>query len=1173
MKPNMIVSISLIGLFVACVVEAINNTKQLNIKHDELSRTEVSFPDLFSMGEDRISLITQIVTSGGFETREEIVDRRFGTQTILMTNDKYSKSFFIDRNRGIVQYMPYSCKKVSKLEMTEDAMFSGLLTFSTGSLTVYGIAALWLNAKYNDHIWTQTTTGQWEADDESTKNRFKIVGRLSNDEKNIQLESVQISTKGDDNDYKIHTWINIISLEKPRRNDLLQVPIGYGCIIDDKPLSLDSVQIPIDFDARFFALQFEISATKYNSDSTTATTTTTTDFIGLELVYSALHGLQLIRRKESTKDSKIIVDLKNRVTYELDELRGSCLRNHNRKSLDTSSQDESHFLDTKVTFSNGLSLDLSVDKLKKLFSNVEEFYLIKINSPDDSPSEYYHYYEAKILNKEDFVIGYITRRYYKSISNSALKLTGISVRYLSSDHTKIDSSYHINLIDLIDPENERFNLIANSDQNSDSRNPALGKQLMQLAKLFDISDECYLENENMRAGHDFIWTEMSYMLPSQELKSLQSQRDLLEASLYNQLLNSFSTNGLTLLRVPKFEVIISLRQDLLIIRWLTLDMPSLNLIYTKIENLLINPMASYGDQVDFARDLDHCTNLCRLNHCQLMSFGQQDHKCILSHRPPNEHTNKTVDNYKTFYYEQVDDKVFDFKTLIASSLQKLMRIIQSRQYDDYVIPKKDEMIERPPEIDSGEYTLEEYRQKAEEYWQSILQAMPTEEDKKFLFRYTAKSGLDHQFVPKTYKFEADPLAEFNLDNVDKNNLIDLEEETPTFHRGFPFYRFKPNLDLIKYQAHYFTGISIEQCELACLDGSCSSYSYCESKNRGECTITNIHKFVTSTDGSNDDNIDQMPEIMSDSDCYIAQRDFLSKYNRFENVLSPQTSGDIIQQTKVLNPSECAYQCFINSPKEPCLAFDYCLGPAGELPECYMLKKREIYTGVDDPTYDPDSKKPDHPDQETGCDHYSRSYLADFWRIEYTEIKPDELVKLHPTTFTGLTVDSCADKCVTEDNKCTGFQFCFIGDQPVPKLTDDSDDDDNMMTQTCKLIDSPARQELEIDEDEQGKATKKGSFIIPSPGLNCHLFIMRSDASEAKLRDLAFNGTKPVNPNNGDDDANPSTGLTFLTGLIIYMCVTVVFAGIGSGFVLLKHNSSRFRQQVERFSIYMRVRRS
>lgn len=1116
-------------------------------------------------------LAYRVISNEKFESVQEIIklDPLEKKQVISSSRDRGVRTIYLDTTRGIVTYHPRVCikREAHHLDRIYPGYWSWLIDRQARSDVIshfYGLTALWLNAKENEvqmqyYHSEASSTYTWTLTDNSliANDRFAFVARKEGSQ--MKLDSIYIIDKAQKPDekgvVKAHTKIDSIESGRVRSVEqlkLLDLPTGFGCIIDPQSLDAQDVETRHDIRTDLVALEMEISST---NNKRTQQQEQTTDFIALELLYSQRHQLQLVRRKDANTDVKTIVDLNQHVTYTIDQRLGACEKHHHSTcDLDANKPG------TRIHFSNGLQLNMDPSLIELLFTRVDNFYFIKSigNAREDRR---HHFYELKLKDDVSGKVSLITRKYAlnskrsESSANGQLKLLSVTYRLLDKNLSSIEELYQFNLEPLIS-EREALDLI----DNRFAGHPEAGKQLMRLASWFDISQECYLESEGSRAGHDFVWLELAYTSSARDLMNLEREQAEVRASLYSQLLDQWEDQGLTLLRMPKLELLFSPRQDKLTLRLLLLDSPSLKWIFDVYENTQFTTLPDRGDLSDFARDLDHCVNLCRLYRCKLMSFDIKTHLCATSPEDVLTRTMVPDHSVKTYYM----NVTYDFDKYVSWSLSSVLRGIQYRQYEYPSLPEKDETLREPP----GPQGIEPqaYEKLALDYWQKLLDSMASDTDRKFVFRFisaaqTTTKGYQYFLLPHAYSLEDDPLAEFGLDDTDANSLRDLDQETPPFHRGFAEKQFSPELDKTKFNIHLFQGISLDQCELACLDGVCSSYSYCETKKPTQCTITSIHQFVSSS--ANIKTPDQI--LVEDHDCFVAQRDFLSKFNRFENVLLPE---DYMTKLDISNAAECAYQCYIKSePGAACLAFDYCTEPNKKesTPICFLLRDRYIYSGANSSSTDSSSKKPE-PYDKSGCDHYSRSYLADFWRIESTEIVPTELSKLKTNQQSGWTVDRCAEQCALKDIHCTGFQFC-LKDQADEHGDDKSTS--NFHTQSCWLIDAPPREELEVDTDEKGKPRGKGKFIIHSS--NCHLFIMRSDASEAELRDLAFNGFKKKdNDNNSQSNNNDSSGgISVLGGLMLYLGVTFLFVIVGSGFVLLKHNSPRFRNQVERLSMFIR----
>lgn len=194
----------------------------------------------------------------------------------------------------------------------------------------------------------------------------------------------------------------------------------------------------------------------------------------------------------------------------------------------------------------------------------------------------------------------------------------------------------------------------------------------------------------------------------------------------------------------------------------------------------------------------------------------------------------------------------------------------------------------------------------------------------------------------------------------------------------------------------FDDVTYEECAENSEDFDGRSFSHCAD---GKCVVTNLHKA---------DEIKRKSK--ANLRCNIYSLDYLSKFEKFEDVTLPTKSK---QMFEVTDARECANQC-MDRPNFGCQGFHYCVG----LPEmianrCYMTR---VHT-TDPSDFDRLGHTSDH---EYNCDYYSRSYLSQFdaYYGKALDIVDGESGS---HVFKGMTTEEYARKCV--QSSCLAFDVC------------------------------------------------------------------------------------------------------------------------------------------------------
>lgn len=1115
---------------------------------------EPPFPLLFSQSQikqHRFHIVTESISEAtGYETHEEYLDIENGKSTFIVSDKNGRSTTHIDSQLDIVfRYKPYICSAMKPAEVEHagnDGLWHREVRFDSeqgegkNALLIYGVAAVWLNAgdlpkTYSDssiiysaskdihkmaHKWTVV-----DEFSESLVHLFFIENKSQAKESKLTLEMIQIESIKAKN---IVRTVNILlieySIEEEVYDNLMQVPVGYGCLdpklAPDRLLPIQDIYLGPLLE-RSHRLDIEVTATKFDE----TTQKRSSDTISVELAYDKEQYLSLIRQRDTKRDIKTITNHIYRVEYVIDLRRGMCTM-RNGQVTDQAVSDYA-----MLNFENGLKFELDHRVMLNLFVRSKDFFFVKTTNSKQKQGPEYLYYEAKTTDWTQ--TARIIRVYTRTDSKKMAKLERVTVLFFNpNDESRISESYHFNIIEVRSIDGS-----------------------LDISRTFDISEECYLNNEKMKQGRDYTWFELTY--PFQAVTSHHSDIIAAHSIEFKQMVHDRLVDaGLSLFNTPRIELIFDTS---LIIRVLLLDIPSITLIYDLHKDTVIKSDTTAGIMTEITVDSEHCADLCRLNKCTTMSFCDSQHNCLLSVDMSGE-TMRSLErnsNCETF----TRPAMFDFELEITNNrLHRVISLLQHRNYDPIPLPKMpDELVYPRSQTGIDDATSREI---TDSYLAEVLQFM--KESGQDLPELTLNLSIDDNLIilmPSQFEVELDPLSEFTLSNDDSSNENDFKEQSaPAFHEGLNLYSYKIDLINRDEQKNWrlFNGLNYDQCALACLDSKCSSFSYCT--HRQECIITDIFTIG--------DSINQN-KIKPDLDCFIAQRDFLSKFNKFHDVFRPNVYK---RTSNALNPSECAHSCMVESSFN-CLAFDYCQpnqvdNHGSQLSTCFYLDERRIYTGADSDQHeaitnnvDNNKKQQGNNKSETGCDHYSRSYLADFLRIEYRQIDDNELSKLKTSSFEGRSVDQCAELCVDTLFDCSAFQFCFDPTAEGAK-------------QNCIMIESQPQvsdsmdTQVVLDETKDGQIIKAGKFFTISH--NCHVFSLRKDSNEAFRRDLALNSMT-----NEEFEANKKAkvsdgGLSIGGGILLYFSLTFVFAAIGCGIVMAKQHNDYIRQKIERAQLLLGI---
>uniref|UniRef100_A0A6G1S5D3 Uncharacterized protein n=1 Tax=Aceria tosichella TaxID=561515 RepID=A0A6G1S5D3_9ACAR len=1016
--------------------------------------------------------------------------------------------------------------------------------------------------------------------------------------------------------------INILSIERtlPAEiyDEILSVPLGYGCfssLLDayaNDSTDMEFVELirarrayanrhAIDAvgNAWMGRVELEVTATKAvisSADgSSSMPTSRSSDTFSLELAQTVLSGgvtikgiqegpyAKLIRWRNSREDRKLVMNQLLRIKYNIDMLRGSCQLEHwaqAPKNIATGDEQEP----VLIKFANGAEFDANME----LFDESDDLHFIKVTSGGSgSNGRRLHHYEGTAATKQ--LISWlktstgvseqeakrtrVVRSY--SVDGDTMRLASITIWLLDEQEANIVESYQVYVIDMRDED---------------------GTELAEdRAKQFDVSYECYLENEHMVQNRDYAWFQLSYPA-SQQVLSLAAHNS-------ETIKQRYFESGLVddIIRQPRVELL--LEEDRLKLRALVIDLPPVELMYDKISQMLLVTTTSTSAinrniQVYMEPDLRHCGHQCRKYGCTIMSYCNRAKSCTISLKPGCDFELSVLDKLdstdsRTLPYGLTRNNDCNTYTIPnwfkqdelhkRSRLSSVLSRLRHQNYND-----RAELPPAPEEVtmsqsDSG-LSDEEYVRARVEYTEHVRLAL--EKDNR-LPELVFSIRLHDSFlflIPNKFELENDPLSEFGLEHIASSDGLvgddddDQPQRVPQFHKGLTMNR----LNIARHHPaqlvfHSFRGLSYDQCALACWDSKCGIFSYCEQG--GECILSSAKTIGEAQ---------QYSLIETAPDCLVAQRDFLGNFVKYPSVYRPQMYKSRSTEP-VLDPSECALKCIAETDYH-CLSFQFCPSVEGMGGESSSSSSSSAAAGGNDmapgPSYQCYYQATHHLLSEetssagnTGCDHYARSQLADYVRVDSSRVRPNILDQLKTSVYTDLSVFDCASKCSNELLDCTAFQFCIH-----PYGDDDGNEGasfSHLPVHECVTIESKitpsmlgnsssSSHETIVDEtkDASGLNIQMGDYMTLE--LDCQVFAMRKDSSQAHLRDLAFGGLIRTTSEKTNDEHLDTGKPSIFGAIMLYLTVATLTTAATCATVILSSKSEYVRQRVERIRILMRV---
>lgn len=1094
LEVKMVTRLVLVSItYLSCALVACHSSTKL-VAADQ--KVEPPFPSPFNqVGPNEkvsVKLVSEILDSEfGYHTSLEYLDLELARAAYV---NKYKSGqetvLLVAKQDTSYTYKPYTCKTAPQNAVTLPELKGWSTDLSVTyhnqegnsascTLRIFGILGLWLYATTQPKVYSNSqivysvsknlhkVSHQWCTNDSDRKLKICFyfintspAGKEANPSE-LTLEMVQVSSAGDG---KAISTFNIVTLDYELDQDaydnVLQVPVGYGCLagmdeneFDEKLKAKGNEQMP-NMSPKNHKLSLEITATKFVDSPDQAVSRSSSTIFG-ELVQSTL-GYYSIRLRDTGKDLKHIIDTTSRLNYFIDLRTGGC-----EISAFNSDTDLNGDISIDAVFSNQMRLNLTPDIMKLLFDVREGFRLIKTIKQSLLQDEVMFFEKTSVglLNTREPTR--IIRKYSLGPEGS-YKLDSVTTITLNDDADKVLETCHLNVVDY----------------------EPISQAWPDISKEFDVSEECYVNNDRMRNGRDYAWLEFTFPLSSQDVSLLADHSEAIKSRLHRRFAYLFSPN---VIRFPKAEV--EFEDESLVFRLLALDYVPLEIRFERFESTSLVYLAE-SDHQDLAPNLRHCGELCRLHQCHLMTYCSMSHTCLYTTRTKMDTDVELISKSQCWTYAD-----FFPDRAQMDSLQQVVARAQRLDYTPLALPKLSEEIEADPK--ANKKLLKDFQR---DVFSLIKKERPG------LEKMTLITTIDKRTIvlmPGGFEVEQDPLND--LDLFESSSITREAQLGQTFHDGLTMHRYKPevfNMDN-NPSAKLFTRLTFDQCALACLDGKCGSFSYC--LGRMECLITNVNH--TGLAQSND-------LVEQDTDCVIMQRDFLRNFEPFEGVYRPQIYE---AKAEARDASECALNC-VSESSYACLAFDLCKDSTSSAATCFYQSERHATNFVKPQSITETGSN----DTSTGCTHYSRSHLADFHRIENRELDDTFKEEFDMSKFTGRTVFECAEICLSRE--CSMFQFCF----------DTSDFRKGL--QTCEILQSKLKtKSLEASTFDAGRYLKASS--------KCHLFSLRKDSVESQLKDLMLSSNGFHDKQLAEQrPAEQNDGFTFSSSLSLYFRVTCLSAG-------------------------------
>ena len=1110
---------------------------------DGLNQYEPYFPNLFEPSvplESRQIVIVSESSSadGGSQTIREYLDLASRRSTIVRSTGNRQQVVFTDANSGLsYSYRAYSCNatKISEIQWEDlhvKMMLDGTKQDEATSLPIQGVAGLWLYAankrrRYvaSQEVYSSTSNARapayvWTVEDSSRGQLINLtfveglIGPFPFHAP-LRLNSIQVESAPDRRPLKTFNVLSIeYEIDEATREELLEVPLGFGCPPASEDISEDrqvSSRHWLELMLEHSLIKLEVTSSKF-VHRPNQPAERFSDAFDLELAHSSVgpDRLHLFRVRNRELDLKTIFNYRYNVRYSVDMRQGTCQMGHFEQNTQLMQS-------TLLSFNNGLELDISFGLMMNLFS--DGLFVLTKRTPRRPGRAERYFYEGTLdtlagLNRTCRLV----RSYVKD--NDLLKLESVTVWVLDPSLSQVEQSYHFSVLD---------------------------SRLLSVwpdePKVFDVSEECYLNDDRRRSGRDYAWLELTYPVSGRLLQQLSANEQQVKRTFYE----SFLRPPLDFSRVPRLEL--EFDEDGFRLRMLLLDLPPLDMVFNEISGYELASDGSEGnnglDLNELAPDLAHCAEFCRLNHCNLFSFCQLSHSCSLSSRRLaalniGHLLSNQVYGCSTYKLPlNSAGELLDLRLYHAATLQAIIASLRRQDYQLEPPPEQpDELSE--PQSESG-LSEADLRRAINEYLAKLTQFLETKGDR--MPELTISMSVGDRWailMPSKFQVENDPLQDFDpalAGLQDEDELFERDQRPSAFHKGLMMAKYR--VPLVGEQPfRLLKGLSYEQCSMVCLDSKCNSFSYCQGD--GQCVLSKLNSVAEAK---------ALGALDEDPKCFVAQRDFLSNFLKFERVDRPLAFDRALESS---SPSDCATSC-LAQPSFRCLSFEFCTSQSEKGTKkratCYFRSSRGS-NGESSATIKTNLS------EAPSCDHYTRSYLADFVRLEGHKFESSQLDRLPTSNFEGRSVFKCAEICATQLADCSAFQFCFKPEAEGTK-------------QECTMIEGkPDNGSYKMVTDNKTREPLGGSYLEVDQ--NCQIFALRSDTAEAHLRDLAVAVTG-IDGTHSTDGTREGAGLTLGASLLLFLSITMLTAATSLGLALLRNRNERFRSKLDDWRTTIRAR--
>lgn len=558
----------------------------------------------------RVHILSEINDSvDGYRLAEELIDLDSGKAAYMETRNGVRTSWLIDVDENSMhKYLPFSCEQstLDLVTIEQPPIFDTLSgpkirTSSQQNMYLYGISAILktfsesLLSNYKGTVnegnkVLHTFSLSIDSNFRRTMKLFYSQGTTATGG-NLQLDSLEIWSGSQKTTIKIMSVSHDISHEDQKKLDL---PLIYGCTrrkIYSEDLRRSLNIISADQSKRYL-LKARARAINFIGANPTSTEDSNVE-IATSDPRDGTHGKLLsIRHQNSQSNSKMLVDSGRGLKLEADLSTRKCEISRIRSTSDSRP--------VMLRFSDELTLRLEIETLESMLYGVKPESYIKVEQSQRDQSQ--HFYFAQEFSGA-FGAGKAARvvRRFSFDTNGRSKLDSFTIWVFAVNQ---DSPWTIQSV-------FEFNIVTSTALISDSDN----------AQAFDMSQECYIDNEEMIYGRDYVWAALTYQ--TNLAHELQSRVAELKSAFYHRIGSNMKLNYL---RVPRMEITFS--ESSFTLKMLVLDSLAPHMVYDQVDSHTLDPLdVRTSVSVGSIRE---CSDLCKQHKCTAMSFSSALNTCSIA---------------------------------------------------------------------------------------------------------------------------------------------------------------------------------------------------------------------------------------------------------------------------------------------------------------------------------------------------------------------------------------------------------------------------------------------------------------------------------------------------------------------------------------------------------------